>query len=156
MPRLRLILAGGLVLAACSRKFDSEVLGMAWTPPAGVRLIAENKGPPPRATFTAGIAWYVVPGLVASLDESTLQATLQQVADAARASVAGKLSSARVGSLLVGSVVRYELIAEDGRTLAYVIPRSSDTVMLVLACDEASYGRTSANLEASLSSLRWK
>jgi hypothetical protein len=156
MPRVRLILAGGLLLAACSRKFDSQALGLVWTPPAGLRLISESAGPPPRATFEGGVAWYVLPGLSTSLDESTLQATLQSVADAARAPLRGKISSAKVGSILVGSVIRYELTAEDGRTLAYVIPRFGDTVLLVLTSDESAYGRTSANLEMSLSTLRWK
>ncbi|HEX4621316.1 MAG TPA: hypothetical protein VH208_07090 [Myxococcaceae bacterium] len=156
MPRVRLILAGGLLLAACSRKFDSQALGLVWTPPAGVRLISESAGPPPRATFEGGIAWYAIPGLSTSLDESTLQATLQSVADAARTPLHGKISSAKVGSILIGSVIRYELNGEDARTLAYVIPHLGDTVLLVLTSDASAYGRTSANLEMSLSTLRWK
>jgi hypothetical protein len=156
MPGRRLVLAGCLPLVACSRKYESDALDLAWVPPSGVRLVAETPGPPARAAFEGGIAWYAVPGPAASLDESALQATLQAVADGARASVSGKLVSARVGSLAVGPVARYELSADESRTLAYVIPRSRDTVLLVLSAESASYGRTSANLEASLSTLRWK
>jgi hypothetical protein len=155
-PALPFIVAQALMAAACSRAFESSPLGMAWTPPSGVRLVSQDSGPPARAVFEGGITWYRIDGAAVSMGERGLPAMLESIAAAGHVALNGTVTSARTGTLPVGAVARYELRAAATRTLAYVIPRSGGAMLLLATASEAQYGRTSASVELSLSTVRWR
>jgi hypothetical protein len=139
--------------AGCSRDYDSPLLGISWTPPAGTRLVEEAPGPVPHATFDDGAAWYRL-GAAFPLDEATLKDQLPNVLAAAGVAAGGSVGSAKLGTLPAGSVARYELSGGGGHTLVYVIPQGAGTLLLLFRAPSARYGSASAALERSLAQLR--
>ena len=69
---------------------------------------------------------FVTRGLSAAapeVDEANLTELYAAIAAAARLEDLGKQVSAKVGSLAIGPVVRFEFKAQDARSLVYFVPQ---------------------------------
>jgi hypothetical protein len=126
-----------LGLGACSRHFESDALGLRWTPPKGIGFLGEvRRAHALQAQFEGGVSWFMLDGPAPTLDESTLESTLREAMKSA-SPFEGTLVSSRLGIAGGRAAARYELLRPNPSVpgiqlpgLAYVIPRSSGTLLL--------------------------
>ncbi|HYO54889.1 hypothetical protein [Archangium sp.] len=134
---------------ACSRKMESNALGLQYEPPSGMTLRAEEPGPPAVARFEGGLELYSVQGTPPRLD-----APPEEVLGAAGIPVPGRRLNATQGTLTAGPVARYEFQQGPSRTLVYFLPRDARFVLVLYTAPERDYGPGSARVERSLSTLK--
>lgn len=133
---------------ACSRPVESQALGIRYEPPSGMALRAEDAGPPAVARFEGGLELRSVPGAPPALG-----AEPEVVLAAAGVAVPGRRLSADQGTLAAGPVARYEFQEGQVRTLVYFLPRLERFLLLLYSAPERDYGKGSARVERSLSTL---
>lgn len=143
-----------IALAACSSGYQSEALGLEWKPPTPFRLEAEQAGPPPVARFAPGLELRRVELKLPAPSAETVNATLEQIREAAAIPAGVTLISARAGSIPAGPVARYELKLRSDRLLVYVLPTADAVVLLTMRADEAQFGKRQNAFERSLATLK--
>jgi hypothetical protein len=134
---------------ACSRRMESQALGIQYEPPPGMAVLAEEPGPPVVARFQGGLELRSVQGTPPRLD-----APPEEVLAAAGVPVPGTKLNATQGTLTAGPVARYELQQGTSRTLVYFLPRTDRFVLVLYTAPERDYGPGSARVERSLSTLK--
>ncbi len=142
-----------LATLGCASGYDSATLGLAFSPPRGIKLQTEAVGPPKVAQFSSGLRLVVAERAPPAIDEGSLETLLFEVLSAAQTEVPGKQVSARVGSLNIGPVVRYELKEGRVRSLIYYIPLEQRFALAILTAPEDRYGMLETQVERSLSAL---
>jgi hypothetical protein len=140
-----------LLLASCSRGYDSPLLGVKWQPPAGFELGREASGPPRVAEFGSGLRLLRTDGALPT--EGTPE-VLAQAARSAAGLPPAEVLDCRTGTLPAGAVVRCELRQGSDRELLYLVPQKVGAVLVDLVAPEARFGPLSAKVEGSLSTLR--
>jgi hypothetical protein len=138
-----------LLAVGCSRPVSSQVLGLEYEPPSGVKLASEEAGPPAVARFEGGLELRSVPGT-----PPPLEAAPEVVLGAAGVLVPGKVMNTSQGTITAGPVARYEFLQSGTRTLVYFLPRPDRFVLISFAASEHGYGPRSGKVERSLSTLR--
>ncbi|HEX8701434.1 MAG TPA: hypothetical protein VF815_21585 [Myxococcaceae bacterium] len=138
-----------LLAVGCSRPVSSQTLGLEYEPPSGVTLSSEQPGPPAVARFEGGLELRSVPGTPPALDASP-----EAVLAAAGLSVPGKVVNSAQGTLTAGPVGRYEFKQGDTWTLVYFLPRPERFVLVTFSAPSQDYGKRSARVERSLSTLK--
>ncbi|WNG49826.1 hypothetical protein F0U60_41210 [Archangium minus] len=134
---------------ACSRKLESNALGLQYEPPSGMALRTEEPGPPAVARFEGGLELRSVSGQgVPRLDSPSAD-----VLGAAGIPVPGKQLNATQGTLPAGPVARYEFQQGASRTLVYFLPLKDRFVLVLYSAPERDYGPGSARVERTLSTL---
>jgi hypothetical protein len=144
LPLLALLLAVG-----CSRPVSSQALGLEYEPPSGVTFTSEEAGPPAVARFEGGLELRSVPGTPPALN-----AAPEAVLGAAGVSVPGKVVNSAQGTLTAGPVGRYEFQQGEVWTLVYFLPRPDRFVLVTFTAPAQDYGKRSARVERSLSTLK--
>src|SRR5262245_52878515 len=104
---LRLILIMALMLTGCSRKFESDAVGIRFEPPSPMKPTGERAGPPAVAAFQSGLEIRSVPGSVPSMEEPALRTSLEEVRKTSGLPLPGEVRSAKSGSIPAGPVARY-------------------------------------------------
>lgn len=135
---------------ACSRKLESNTLGLQYEPPSGMALSTEEPGPPAVARFDGGLEVRSVPGKGAP----RLDSPPEDVLGAAGIPVPGRRLNATQGTLPAGPVARYEFQQGTSRTLVYFLPLEDRFVLVLYTAPERDYGPGSARVERSLSTLK--
>jgi hypothetical protein len=138
-----------LLAVGCSRPVSSQALGLEYEPPSGVTFTSEEAGPPAVARFQGGLELRSVPGTPPALD-----AAPEAVLAAAGVPVPGKRVNSAQGSLPAGKVGRYEFQQAGTWTLVYFLPRPDRFVLITFTAPEQDYGKRSAKVERSLSTLK--
>jgi hypothetical protein len=138
-----------LLAVGCSRPMSSQALGLEYEPPSGVTFTSEEAGPPAVARFEGGLEVRSVPGTPPALG-----ATPEAVLAAAGMSVPGKVVNSAQGTLPAGPVGRYEFQQGDTWTLVYFLPRPDRFVLITFTAPGQDYGKRSARVERSLSTLK--
>ncbi len=134
---------------ACSRKLESNTLGLQYEPPSKMALITEEPGPPTVARFEGGLELRSVQG-----PPPKLEATPEEVLGAAGVPVPGRRLNATQGTIDAGPVARYEFQQGTSRTLVYFLPRADRFVLILYTAPEREYGPGSSRVELSLSTLK--
>lgn len=149
MKRL-LALSALLMLAGCTRTYDSGELKVHYKPPRGVKLVEEQAGPPHLARFSSGLEIRSFDGEPVAIEEEKLEGLLAQIDPAAT----GSVISARIGTLPPGKAVRWTIKDGETRRLVYYLPAKGRYLVLSLSAPDARYMELETDLELSLASLR--
>ncbi len=148
-----LMAASLLLVAGCSREYESQLLGIRYEPPPSMKFEREEAGPPPVAHFRGGLEIRSIPGTPPPVAEPQLRQTLETLRSTPGLKLQGELVTARAGTLPAGEVARYELSTKGARTLVYVVPAKDRTILLTLTAPDSDYGRLQNQFERSLSTL---
>ena len=141
----------------CTSTYISAILGVRYEPPSDVKIVDETPGPPAVARFSGGVEMRAVGSPLPALDPRQVEELLPHVVQEAKIVLpAGKLVSAKVGSLPVGPVARYDVKGAQERVLLYVIPDGERFLTLSLTVPAGDDGRREARFERSLASLALK
>ena len=143
-----------LLATACSSGFESDALGVRWTPPKAFSLESQQAGPPAAANFSPGLELRRVDLKLPIPEETNVGALLEQIREAAGVPTGAELVSARVGSIPAGSVARYELKQRSERFLVYVLPKGEQSLLLTLRAEEGRFSQLQNALERSLTTLK--
>jgi hypothetical protein len=122
-----------------------------------VKVVEEGPGPPAVARFTGGVELRSVSSPLPDLDPRQVEDLLPHVVQEGKLAFPGaRLVSAKVGSLPVGPVARFDLKGEQDRVLLYVIPDGERFLVIWLTVPAGDDGRREARFERSLASLSFK
>lgn len=143
------------VMAGCSNAYDSALLRLHYDPPSGVKLLDESAGPPGVAHFSGDVEIRVAASALPELDEKKLEELLPQALASAGATLpAGRVTSAKLGTITMGPVARYEFKGPSNRALLYLVPNGARFLVVTLSTPLSTDGKTEAHFEQSLASLR--
>lgn len=143
-----------VTVAACSSAVELASVGVSYEPASGVKLLEEVPGPPAVARFSGDLAFSMSPGLFTLPAEKDLEAALSPALGRAGLVVEGTVASARLGSLHLGPVARYELRAAAHRTLVYLVPAGTRLLAITLKVPNGGDVKTESTFERTLSSIR--
>lgn len=91
------------------------------------------------------------------MNEKELESLLVHALREAKATPpAERITSARLGSLPVGAVARYDLKSPSNTALVYLIPGDARFLVVMLSVPAGEDGRMEGKFERSLASLRFK
>lgn len=140
-----------LALYGCNNRYESDELHLAWEPPSGVRLVEAKPG---LVTFSEGFEIRSLPTQMELPDEKGVEAFLGDVVKAANLNIPVTPASAKLGTLPIGAVARFEVKEGTNRTLIYVVPEPGETLIFKLTAPTSEYGKIEAQFERSFGSLK--
>ncbi|MBX5481258.1 MAG: hypothetical protein IRZ16_05325 [Myxococcaceae bacterium] len=142
--------------AGCSRGVDSALVGFVFEPPRGVKLIHEDPGPPPRATFEGGLEIRAVKGTLTGLARGDLPSALEQAMRETGLTLPGTPRSSKGGTIPAGAVGRYEFGDARTGTLLYLVQGDGRYFAVTLTAPKTGFDRRVNALELSMSTLRFR